>query len=416
MKKIIKFLAITLSAFILFGCPKTSDSLNNQTDSSDTQPESESPDTNHEIKNETFKEISVFNPTENTVKLVAEPKARSLIPESRAAATEICTVKSKEKKEVKIGSEHDYYFTDEVNIKIADLSKSDNEDYMPVYLELNEPNEGKEYLLLNQYKTDTILENFTRYPQNGENFETYNLLLYEVIAADDLDSYKYDENTYIRIYPSANYWIDSEGYASNKLGTKITFNQDFKNNFAPLSNSWVAWGWSTKNTEFDMWFCHRVVSYILHAKDGNSYGVKTNITEQASIKTTIQAVYSENPNWGESWTVELPSTENTKWKVTEIWFYSTQKLYYSSSFNSKKAELEKKLQEKIPGCVLILSPKDREKYDGWMPQNCKYALCMRLESKNCRVQNVWCENIETELLKEVYAIMLADANKFILNY
>ena len=152
MKKIIKFLAITLSAFILFGCPKTSDSLNNQTDSSDTQPESESPDTNHEIKHETFKEISVFNPTENTVKLVAEPKDRSLIPESRAAATEICTVKSKEKKEVSIGSEHDYYFTDEVNIKIADLSKAESGEFMPVYLELNEPQTGKGAT----YLTETI--------------------------------------------------------------------------------------------------------------------------------------------------------------------------------------------------------------------------------------------------------------------
>ncbi|MCR4953538.1 MAG: hypothetical protein K6A43_05625 [Treponema sp.] len=240
MKKIIKFLAITLSAFILFGCPKTSDSLNNQTDSSDTQPESESPDTNHEIKNETFKEISVFTPTENTVKLVAEPKARSLIPESRAAATEICTVKSKEKKEVSIGSEHDYYFTDEVNIKIADLSKAESGEFMPVYLELNEPQAGKEYLLLNQYRNANILESFSRVNKKGENYETYELLLFEVVQPEDLDAIQYDENTYIRAYPSANYWIDSKGYTSNKLGTIITYNAEFRNNLENLSNPWAA--------------------------------------------------------------------------------------------------------------------------------------------------------------------------------
>lgn len=274
MKKFIKFLAITLSAFILFGCPKTSDSLNNQTDSSDTQPESESPDTNHEIKNETFKEISVFNPTENTVKLVAEPKARSLIPESRAAATEICTVKSKEKKEVKIGSEHDYYFTDEVNIKIADLSKADSGDYMPVYLELNEPKAGKQYLLLNQYKNANFLESFSRINEKGERYETYSLKLFEVVQPDDLDAVKYDENTYIRTYPSANYWIDSKGYTSNKLGTIITYNAEFRNNLENISNPWTAWGWSTLNTDYNMYFCHRVVSFVLHAKDGDSYTVK----------------------------------------------------------------------------------------------------------------------------------------------
>lgn len=164
-----------------------------------------------------------------------------------------------------------------------------------------------------------------------------------------------------------------------------------------------------------MYFCHRVVSYVYHAVDGDSY-TPVEITEQASVNTTIQAVYSENPNWSESWTVGLPFSENTKWKVTEIWFYSTQKLYYDSDFYENGKELEKVLQNKIPGCKLQLLPKDKETYNGWMPQNCKYALCMRLESKNCNVKDAWCETVATSLLQEVYNIMIASAPDFILNY
>ncbi len=353
---------------------------------------------------------TVFNPNETTVKLVTDAPGRA------AASTRlVCEVKSKEKKEVELEKDISYYFTDENDNKIADLAKSDNGDYLPVYLELNEPKDGKEYLLLNQYKQDNMLESFTRYDGNGNTYETYGLLLYEVVAADDLDAFKYDDNTYIRIYPSANYWIDSEGYASNKIGTKIIYNKEFRDNFEELSESWVAWGWSTKNTQLDMWFCHRVVSFILHAKDGDSYTV-TQIQKQASVGVFVQAVYSENPKWTESWSVGLPETETTKWKVTEIWFYSTQKLYYSSKSSENAKELQNKLQKIIPGCVLGIYPKERNTYNGWMPQNSEYALCMRLESKNCYVQDVWCESIETTKLEEAYNLIKQSAPNFILNY
>lgn len=222
--------------------------------------------------NETFKETTVFNPNSTKVKLIS---VKSTSSRSAKDEEEVCEVEPLEKKEVELGSEHKYYFTDENGNKIADLDKSDSGEYLPVYLELNEPKDGKEYLFLNQYKNDAILEDFSRTNKDGSTYITYGLLLYEIVNPDDLDAYKYDDETYIRTYPSANYWIDSEGYASNKIGTKIKYDEAFRNNFEPLSNSWVAWGWSTKNSDYDMWFCHRVVSYVLSAKDGDSYEVKT---------------------------------------------------------------------------------------------------------------------------------------------
>ena len=361
---------------------------------------------------EKFTKTTVFNPNSTKVKLLSMGSSRA----ARTADEDvICEVEPHESKEVTLGDEHEYFFTDENGNKIADLSKSDNGQYLPVYLELNEPVIGKEYMLLNQYKTDNLLESFTRYDENGQTYETYGLLLYEVVNKDDLDSFKYDNNTYIRIYPSANYWIDSEGYASNKIGTKITFNKDFSDNFTPLSERWVAWGWSTKNSQYDLWFCHRVVSYILHAKDGDTYTVNK-IQTQSSVNINIQAVYSENPNWTERWSNVLPKTETTKWKVSEIWFYSTQKLYYNSQVSVNAKELQNELQKIIPGCILGIYPKERATYDGWMPQNSEYAMCMRLESKNCYVQNVWCEIIETSKLEEAYNLIEQSAPNFILNY
>ncbi len=389
MKKLFKIAGLVLGLAMLAACSNGSGSGN----SSD----------------ETFSKTTVFNPNTTKVKLVAVSSTRAVEGD---VVDEIEPLKSKE---VELGSEHDYFFTDAEGNKIADLSKSDNGEYYPVYLELNEPKAGTKYMLLNQYKNADVLEKFTRQNQNGTQYDTFGLLLYEVVNASDHDAYQYNSTTYIRSYPSANYWIDSKGYASNKIGTIITYDESFRNNLQQLSNSWVAWGWSTKDVELNMYFCHRVVSYVYHAVDGDSY-TPVEITEQASVNTTIQAVYSENPNWSESWTVGLPFSENTKWKVTEIWFYSTQKLYYDSDFYENGKELEKVLQNKIPGCKLQLLPKDKETYNGWMPQNCKYALCMRLESKNCNVKDAWCETVATSLLQEVYNIMIASAPDFILNY
>lgn len=349
------------------------------------------------VSNETFSKVALFNPNSTKVKLISvvDKTSRSA---NAADEKEVCEIEPLGTKEVELGSEHEYYFTDDEGNKIANLEKSKDGQYLPVYLELNEPKNGKEYILLNQYKTDNILESYTRYRNDGTTYETYGLLLYEVVNADDLDAYKYNADTYIRIYPSANYWIDSKGYASNKIGTKITYDENFKNNFTPLSDFWVAWGWSTRNEKFDKWFCHRVVSQILHARDGDTY---TDESKRVYYQTLIQAVYSENPKWTERWSTSIPSTETTKWKVTEIWFYSTQKPYYEVDLN-----LEYEIREKIADCRLRLIPLEKSSYNGWMPQNCEYALCMRLESKNCYVQDVWCETIETSVLREVYNMMI----------
>ena len=88
-----------------------------------------------------------------------------------------------------------------------------------------------------------------------------------------------------------------------------------------------------------------------------------------------------------------------------MWFYSTQtaqkKLYYEVD-----GRLEEELRKKIEDCRLILIPLEKSSYKGWMPQNCEYALCMRLESKNCYAQDKWCETIQTSVLREVYKMMI----------
>ncbi|MCQ2592686.1 MAG: hypothetical protein MJ188_07860 [Treponema sp.] len=257
MKKTI-IAGILLTIFMLAACNNISDNSNDITGGNNTLSSTEN-----------FSKTVVFNPDTAKVKLKSVKISHATVDEDV-----VCVVEPLEKKEIELGDEHSYYFTDAAGKKIADLSRSDNGNYLPVYLELNEPKEGKEYLLLNQYKNANDLESFPRNSGTDNYYETYSLLLYEVVTADALDAYKYDDETYIRTYPSANYWIDSEAYASNKIGTKITYNSDFYNNLEDLSNPWAAWGWSTYDNEFNLWFCHRVVSYILHAKDGDSYEVK----------------------------------------------------------------------------------------------------------------------------------------------
>ena len=274
MKKLFKIAGLVLITAMLAACSNGSSS-DSDSDNGKGKGNSSGPNT---MVEETFSKTTVFNPNTTKVKLIAQTKSRSADD-----VEEVCEVEPLETADVDLGSEHEYYFTDAEGNKIADLAKSDSGQYLPVYLELNEPKDGKEYLLLNQYKTSNVLESYSRKNNKGETYETYGLLLYEVVEKDDFDAYQYNADTYIRIYPSANYWIDSEGYASNKIGTKITYNDEFKNNFAPLSNDWVAWGWSTYNTELDMWFCHRVVSYVLHAEDGDTYKVKE-INHQKNVE------------------------------------------------------------------------------------------------------------------------------------
>ena len=385
MKKIIKIVSLFIIAAIMAGCAQGSGGEEN------------------------FSKTTVFNPNSTKVKLIGVSKARSAENDDV-----VCEVDPFKTKEVELGDDHEYYFTDAEGNKIADLSKSDSGQYLPVYLELNEPKENTEYLILNQYKTDCVLEDYMRYDGNGGTYNTYNLYLYEIVNEDNLDAYKYDANTYIRTYPSANCWVDNEAYASNTLGTKITYTTAFFNqNFEYLSNPWAAWGWSTKNEEFDMWFCHRVVSFVLKVKNGEQ--IIKEPKEKASVNTIIQAVYSENPDWKEKWSIGLPTGDNTKWKVSEIWLYSDTKLYFDSKFYSKESEFQNKLQEKLPGCKVYLIPINSNSYTGWMPKNSKYALCIRLESRNCYVQNVWCENVATSLLKEVYESLETDAKNLIIN-
>ncbi|MBP3743248.1 MAG: hypothetical protein J6J00_09710 [Treponema sp.] len=99
-----------------------------------------------------------------------------------------------------------------------------------------------------------------------------------------------------------------------------------------------------------------------------------------------------------------------------MWFYSTgDKLIYNAANIFDCSTLEEKLQEKIPDCKLWISAFAKNSYTGWMPNNANYALCLRLESKNCNVQNVWCETVDTNTLKEVYKMMEDSASNLIRN-
>lgn len=298
MKRISKIIGLLLAVFTLAACSNMNS------------------DGNIPSNTETFSKTTVFNPNTTKVILVS-------VKTSRSASTDediICEIESLEKKEIELGDEHTYYFTDTDGNKIADLSKGDNGEYLPVYLELNEPKEGKEYLLLNQYKNADFLESFPRNPGTTDYYETYQFFLYEIVNADDLDAYKYNDEIYIRAYPSANYWIDSEGYASNKIGTRITYNSDFRDNLKNLSNPWVAWGWSTYDSEFDMWFCHRVVSYILHAVDGNNYTVKDlqETNKNHNIPASANHISVKNVSNGIEVTITRKNTD-PKWQYGVVY-------------------------------------------------------------------------------------------------
>ena len=180
------------------------------------------------VSNETFSKVALFNPNSTKVVKLISVVDKTSRSTNAADEKEVCEIEPLQTKEIELGSEHEYYFTDDKGNKIANLEKSKDGQYLPVYLELNEPKYGKEYLLLNQYKTDNILESYTRYRNDGTTYETYNLLLYEVVNADDLDAYRYSADTYIRTYPSTNYWIDSKGYVSNKIGKKLDLIQTLR--------------------------------------------------------------------------------------------------------------------------------------------------------------------------------------------
>ena len=128
MKKIIKIVSLFIIAAIMAGCAQGSGGEEN------------------------FSKTTVFNPNSTKVKLIGVSKARSAENDDV-----VCEVDPFKTKEVELGNEHEYYFTDAEGNKIADLSKSDSGQYLPVYLELNEPKEGKKYLLLKNPDNKMIL-------------------------------------------------------------------------------------------------------------------------------------------------------------------------------------------------------------------------------------------------------------------
>lgn len=351
MKKLFKIAGLVLGLAMLAACSNGSGSGN----SSD----------------ETFSKTTVFNPNTTKVKLVA-------VSSTRAAEGDVVDeIEPLKSKEVELGSEHDYFFTDAEGNKIADLSKSDNGEYYPVYLELNEPKAGKDYLLLNQYRNPYILENFTRNGNNG-NYETYQLFLYEIVDEDSLDAIEYyneiddkvDTYIYIRAYPSANCWIDSEAYASNMLGHAITYSDAFANQFTPLSEPWAAWGWSTRNEEYDMWFCHRVVSYVLHLNSTYSKPVITITPKLSSYHWWNAANISESEitlekikqSWNANWYYQLKSITTEPIDTTELFEedikeitkrYPNQIYYFLSTFTKNREYLVVAQNETIRGTYLV---------------------------------------------------------------
>ena len=123
MKKLFKIAGLVLIVAMLASCSNASGS-----GGSDTKP-----DEKKKSSTEKFTTTTVFNPNTTKVKLIAVPSSHAVEEE------EVCEVDPLTKADVELGNEHEYYFTDPDVNKIADLSKGDSGEYMPVYLELNEP-------------------------------------------------------------------------------------------------------------------------------------------------------------------------------------------------------------------------------------------------------------------------------------
>ena len=207
-------------------------------------------------------------------------------------------------------------------------------------------------------------------------------------------------------------------YSLEALGKKYGADKWIGCNFFP-EGKWLCNGWENS---FDYTYAYNIHTVTVtdaedakYCMDGdNSWQVMDKELSKVNVQTFVNAVYSEN--YSDGWLVDIPTTETTKWKVTEMWFYSTgDKLIYNAANIFDCSTLEKKLQEKIPGCKLWISAVAKNSYTGWMPNNANYALCLRLESKNCNVQNVWCEPVETGTLEEVYKMMEDSASDLICN-
>lgn len=200
------------------------------------------------------------------------------------------------------------------------------------------------------------------------------------------------------------------------LRNKYTINDYLGCYFYP-EGKWRDAGW--ENALILSYNIHTVTvydseEYCMEGK--NSWEVLDKQLPSAKAKTFVNAVYSENPDWSEYWLVDIPSTETTKWKVTEMWFYSSEQLYYNWNSFLDHSELYQKILEKIPDSKLNVMIFERNFYSGWMPEGAKYGVCLSLRSKNCDVENVWCETIQTSVLKEVYEIMEQTISDFIINY
>ncbi|MCR4734065.1 MAG: hypothetical protein K5829_03550 [Treponema sp.] len=254
------------------------------------------------------------------------------------------------------------------------------------------------YKIVNNTSGKLTVANYIR----NVNMQTENINLSKIAVSEDVEiaqgesyEFKYSLNTLMNKY-GADKWIGC--------------------NFFP-ENKWLCNGWENS---FDYAYNIHTVT-VTDSEDAkycmygvNSWQVIDKELSNVNVQTFVNAVYSEN--YSDGWLVDIPTTETTKWKVTEMWFYTSgDKLIYNAANIVDCSTLEEKLQEKIPGCTLMLFPLAKSSYSGWMPGNANYGLCLRLESKNCNVQNVWCETVDTNTLKEVYKMMEDSASDLIRN-
>lgn len=302
-----------------------------------------------------------------------------------------------------------YYYGFRVWIKETDgksvkteypKDSTDSQTYVPQTLTDFAENGSKDFIykIVNNTSGKLTVANYIRdVNMKTEDFNLSKIAVSEDVVIENGSSYefKYNLNTLKNKYGTDKYigcnffpegkwrcsgWENSFDYVYNIHTVTVTDSENTKNCMDAV-NSW------------------QIIDKEL-----------SNVDEQ----TFVNAVYSEN--YSDGWGVNIPATETTKWKVTEMWFYSTgDRLIYNAANVFDSSELQKKLQEKIPDCKLWISAFARESYTGWMPDNANYGLCLRLESKNCNVQNVWCETVETSILKEVYEIMKNSASDFIRN-
>ena len=302
---------------------------------------------------EVFSNTIVYNPTSKRMQIISIQNSKR---------ERLCWVEPKERREISLGNEHSYYFAESNGKKISELPKNEYGEYLPIYLESNELEEGERYILMPPFfddlKNPPALESTIVTNKNGEQKKFYRLCLYKlgVDKGDNVGTSYYYHGNYLSPinFPSAALWIDNEAWASNWIATSITYNATFRNYFKNLSNDYEDWDWSSYNIKHDMDFYHRVRTSFVSPKNTDGYFLK-----QVGKKTSV-TFYNPTENDISIYTPFHKSV--TTVKAGEI---SQEDLYlqYPYYFDDDKKRVEIKFYDENTNFMLRLEkPIDGKKY------------------------------------------------------